>query len=169
MREVIIIVLCVVFIVLGCPDYLSSPDCSTWIKAVSYHLYHANIFHLAANCLSVWFVFQVRPGRKVSKMLAQLFVAFIIASLTYCISPRPVVGISNILFAILGLRTPAFNHPWWKQPGTLVFFGITAAMLFFPQFAALTHIASFILGTCVAAAVRSIRSLNHDLNKATGR
>lgn len=157
MREALITLLIALWLLAGCPDYLSDPGVGCWIKASTYHFFHANIFHLAANCVSIWYLFKVKKGRSDRRMLVELLLAFCIASLTYFISMRPVVGISNILFAVIGLRTPPLGHPWWRSPGTLIFFSITLLMLFLPQLAALTHIASWVLGAVLAALLRKIR------------
>ena len=166
MRYVIAAILCAVFFV-GDKSFLADPAASCWVKAFTYHFFHANIFHLLANLLSIWFMFKAYPARTNKKMLGQLLIAFCIATLTYGISPRPVIGVSNILFAVIGLRSPAFNHPWWKSQSTLIFFGVTAFMLLFPQFAAITHIVSFLCGAAIAALVRKVKELDYDLTRAT--
>lgn len=169
MRYALITALVLVFLILGRPDYLSSPDADLWLRALTYHVFHANIFHLAANILSIWFVFMVTPVRSDKTNISQLVAAYVIATLTFFIATRPVVGVSNILFAVLGLRTPAFNHPWWRSQNTLVFFAITLGMLALPQFAAVTHIVSFICGTILAVVRRCFNSLEDDYRRATGK
>ena len=169
MRRAIILILFLIFILAGCPGYLADPSVNVWLKAVSYHLFHANIFHLAANCLSIWFVFKVKPYRSEKANVRNFFTAFIIATLTWFTATRPVVGVSNILFATLGLRTPSFRHPWWRHPGTLTFFAITLLMLLVPQFSAVTHITSFICGVAIAAVKRKLNSLEDDYRHATGK
>ena len=168
MRYVLTIILALL-VTLGCPDYLADPAVSPWLRAVSYHWFHANIFHLAANCLSIWFVFKVTPYRSEKTNVRNFFTAFIIATLTWFTATRPVVGVSNILFATLGLRTPSFRHPWWRHPGTLIFFAITLLTLLVPQFSAVTHIISFICGVAIAAVKRKLNSLEDDYRHATGK
>lgn len=169
MRYALIIILSLVFLLAGRPDYLASSASDIWLNALTYHFYHANIFHLAANCLSIWYVFMVTPYRSEKDNASHLVTAFLIATLTYFTATRPVIGISNILFAIFGLRTPAFNHKWWRMPGTKVFFGITLAMLLIPQVSALTHITSFLVGTAVSCFRRYVKNLENDYRHAIGK
>lgn len=169
MRYALIIILTLVFIAAGCPAYLADADCSHWLKALTYHFFHANVFHLAANCLSIWFVFMVTPTRSEKRNIRNFLTAALVATFTYFTATRPVVGISNILFAVLGLRTPAFSHPWWRHPGTLTFFAITLGMLAFPQFSALTHIVSFLCGVLLSAGRRTLNSLEDDYRHAVGK
>ena len=103
MRRAIILILFLVFILVGCPGYLADPSVNVWLKAVSYHLFHANIFHLAANLLSVWFIFRVMPYRSDVQNAKDLAFGFIIATLAYFVAMRPVVGISNIIYAVIAL------------------------------------------------------------------
>lgn len=169
MRYALIIILSVIFLVAGCPGYLADSAGNYWLKALTYHCYHANIFHLAANCLSIWYVFKITAYRSEKANARNLLTAFVIATLTYCTATRPVVGISNILFAILGLRTPSFKNAWWKHPGTVIFFAVTLGMLLVPQVSAATHITSFVCGAAVAAVKRKLISLENDYRHATGK
>lgn len=160
MRKIIIALL---FIVYGFADksFLLDSNINIFHRALTYHWYHANIFHLLANTLSICFVFH--PRRK--NLIRNFFTALIIATFTYFIATRPLIGISNILFAMAGLYTPPLSHPYWKSTNTKIFLGITTLMLLVPQVSALTHIVSFICG-CVIA---SIRRLNNEIKRATGK
>lgn len=169
MRRAIILILFLIFILAGCPGYLADPSVNVWLKAVSYHLFHANIFHLAANLLSVWFIFRVMPYRNEAANAKDLAFGFIIATLAYFVATRPVVGISNIIYAVIGLRTPSLSHRWWRQQTTIAFLVLTVAMLLVPRLSALTHIVSFIAGTLVAMGRRKIKSLDNDYRRAAHR
>lgn len=169
MRYALIGILVTIFLAFGCPEYLADLTSNCLLRSLTYHCYHANIFHLAANCLSIWYVFKITPYRSEKTNIRNFFTAFVIASITYFTATRPVVGISNILFAVLGLRTPSFKHPWWRHPGTLVFFAITLGMLALPQFSAITHIVSFVFGTAIAAVKRKLNSLEDDYRHATSK
>lgn len=169
MRYALVIILTLVYFVVGCPEFLADDTAGCWLSALTYHAFHANIFHLAVNCISIWFVFDVTPYRREKANIRNFFTAYLIATATYFTAVRPVVGISNILFAVLGLRTPSFNHPWWRHPGTIVFFAVTLLMLAFPQFSAVTHIASFACGTAISTVKRKLNSLEDDYRHATGK
>ena len=95
-------------------------------------------------------------------------VSFVIGSISYCFALKPVIGFSNILYAMMGLRTPYFRSSWWKQPSVILFLIITLAMVFIPQFSATTHIASYIIGVLVAAIIRFSKDLDYDTRRAAG-
>lgn len=167
MRYLLIALTVTLFILLGCPDYLSSGTINVWIKALTYHAFHANVFHLLANSLSIWLLFRKTTTRTDKQNIKDFLIAYIIATLTYFISLRPVVGISNIIFAVIGLRTPSFKSEWWKAPNTILFFIVSTLLLLFPHFSAITHIVSFVCGVLLACFNRKIKSLENDYRRAT--
>lgn len=159
-RIVIIGILLTMQLLFGCPTFLHY-DCG--YISLAYHFFHANIFHLAVNCLSIWSLF--RKGYRYS--MAPLVWAFLIASASWFCTSDDVVGFSNILFALIGLRSPSLSHSWWKQPFVILFLAITAAMALLPQVSAITHIVSFVLGCIVAGATRIVNSISSDFRRAT--
>lgn len=164
MRYIIIAVLSIVFIFLERPEYLYG---KSFLTSVTYHFFHANIFHLAANCLSVWYLFKKTITRNAKTMIAEILIAYIIATFSYMVAFRPIIGVSNMLFAIIGMRTPAWSSSWWRAKETKLFFGITLFMLLFPQVSAITHITAFIIGVIVSMTKRKIKSLENDYRRAT--
>lgn len=156
MRYVLIAILVIVFALTGRPEFFDA-SIPYWTRAFTYHFLHANIFHLAVNCLSLWFIYQKTTKENVRNFLT----AFAIATLMYCTAFKPVIGISNVLFASIGLRTPAFNHPWWRKTEVLVFFAVTFLMLLVPQFSAFTHITSLACGILVAEGKRGVKEMLH--------
>ena len=148
-------------IALGCPSWLAGDEVNYWLRALSYGAFHANWWHLAVNCLAVWTIFNPRRNDNIRNF----FTAFVISVLVYPLSLRPVVGISNLLYAVIGLRTPALSSRWWRQPGVIAFLVITLLMLFIPQFSATTHIAAFLAGMLVAAVKRGLNSLLKDARR----
>lgn len=160
-RIIFIVVLVAVHIVLGCPSWLAAKEVDYWLRALSYSAFHANWWHLAVNCLAIWTIFS--PKRR-GKALQDV-TAFLIAVLVYPLSLRPVVGISNFLYAVIGLRSPALSSKWWKSPGTITFLAVTLLMLFIPQFSATTHIAAFICGVLAASVKRGLNSLLKDARR----
>lgn len=160
LRIVIVGMLLTMQMLFGCPTFLHYD--SGYISLV-HHFFHANIFHLAVNCLSVWSLF--RKGYQYS--ITPLLWAFLIASMSWFCTSADVVGFSNILFALIGLRSPSFSHSWWKQPSVILFLAITALMALLPQVSAITHIVSFTLGCIVAGAIRIVNSISSDFRRAT--
>lgn len=146
MREVIITLLFAVLVVLGCPDWLATQEVPYWTRAMVYPFFHANIFHLALNCLCIWTMFHPRFKDR----WRVLILGYLISVLVYGLSIHPVIGISNILFAIVGMRTPPFTHKWWRSKNALIFLGVNLLMVFVPKISAVTHIASFIIGVIIA-------------------
>lgn len=162
MREAVIISLLMVFLVIGRPSYLLDPSVPTAVKALTYHVFHANIFHFAGNALSIWVLCRPRTG-----LAKEIAAAFIIASLAYLIALRPVIGVSNIMFALIGLRTPALSDKWWRSKGAAIFLSVTLLTLAIPRLSAVTHIASFVMGVSVAMAARKYRSICDDCRRAS--
>lgn len=100
-------------------------------------------------------------------MIAEILIAYIIATFSYMVAFRPIIGVSNMLFAIIGMRAPAWSSSWWHAKETRLFFGITLFMLVFPQVSAITHITAFIIGVIVSMTKRKIKSLENDYRRAT--
>lgn len=159
-RIVIIGVLISVQLLFGCPVFLHYDNACI---SLVHHFFHANIFHLAVNCLSVWTIF-----RKGYRYDITLFVwAFFIATASWFCTSADVVGFSNFIFAVIGLKTPNLANRWWRQPQVIAFFAITALMALLPQVSAVTHIVSFVLGCIVAGVYRVINNLSRDYSRAT--
>lgn len=149
-RVLVILALVLSQVIFGCPDRMLPGGAPYAVRALEYSFHHASWWHLAVNTLSVWTVY--RPHRKDN--IVHLFVSFVVAFLVYPISLRPCLGFSNILYATIGMRTPAISSPWWRTTPIIVFLVVTVAMLFFPQFSGLSHIAAFACGMLTAAVQR---------------
>lgn len=132
-----------------------------WMRALTYSFFHANWWHLAINCLAAWTIFD--PKRKFSWL--QLVTGYAIAVLVYPLSLNPVIGFSNVLYAVLGLRTPSLRSRWWRQPVVIVFLAVTFAMLLIPRFSATTHIAAFAAGMPCASIRRGYLRLTEDARR----
>lgn len=169
MRYALIIILISLFMIFGCPTYLADTNVPWILRAMSYHFFHANIFHLLANCMSIWFVFSVTPNRTEKDNCRNFLTAYLIATLTLITATRPVVGVSNIIFAVIGLRSPELSHPWWKRRSTITFLGLTVLMLLVPRLSAITHITSFMCGVLAAYLSRWFKSIGNDYRRAAGR
>ena len=158
-RIIIIAVLVILQIVFGAPAFLLGSD-DYWLRALSYSFFHGNWWHLAVNCIAIGTVYKYpcKPCR-------DLLLPYIIAVLVYPLSLRPVIGFSNVLYAVLGLRTPSFKSKWWRQPAVIVFLVVTVALVFIPQFSASTHIAAFLVGIAVASAKRGWLKLTRDARR----
>lgn len=158
-RITLIGVLVAVQMLFGCPAFLHQ-DCGC--ISLVHHFFHANIFHLAVNCLSIWTLFR----KDVRYSMAPLVFAYLIGTASWFCTSADVVGFSNILFALIGLRSPSLRHSWWKHPSVILFLAITALMALLPQVSAITHIVSFVLGCMVAGAFRIFNSIRSDFRRA---
>lgn len=144
----------------GCPEYLHQRD--IWV-ALTYHFFHANLFHLATNVLAIWMVF--RRGVRYRK--TPLLLAYACAVVSWCLTSHPVVGISNIMFAYLGLKTPSFRDPWWRQSTAITFIAVTVGMAFLPNVSAVTHLGAFALGCLSAFIIRILKKIHSDYSRAS--
>ena len=158
-RIVLTGVLAAVMLLFGCPEFLHRDD--AYISLV-HHFFHANVFHLAVNCLSIWGLFR----RGVYYATLPLILAYIIATLSWFCTSADAVGFSNIIFATVGLRTPSLKHEWWRGRPVIIFLSVNALMLLLPQVSAITHIVSFALGCMVAGAARLYKSIRRDYSRA---
>jgi len=158
-RLAVILALVLLQAAFGIPGFMQ--DGPYWERALLYSFFHASWWHLAVNALAAWTIF--RPGRRTPP--AQLATAFIIAVLVYPLSVRPVIGFSNVLYACLGLRTPAITDRWWRRPEVITFLVVTVALVLVPRFSATTHIAAFVLGMGGAALKRKYNDLTSDFRR----
>ena len=120
-----------------------------------YHFLHANVFHLAANMLAGYYAFK-------RCTVSRVVTAYLIASLSFLCVADMVIGFSNIVYAMIGLKTPAFSHPWWRHPGTITFLVVSLLMVFLPNVSAVTHIISFCGGMAVSMISRGVQQIKND-------
>lgn len=153
-------VLVFITMVFGCPGYLHTEGLHV---ALTHHFFHVNIFHLAANALSIWLIFG--RGRKVA--WKTLITAYICATISWYFSSGSVVGMSNMIFAFLGLRTPSLKDAWWRQSAVITFLVVTTCMALIPNISTVTHLTSFILGGVCAAFGRLIMRIKSDYARAS--
>jgi len=159
-RIVIIVLLVVMQAVFGAPQFLLGTE-DYWLRALSYSFFHASWWHLAINAIATWSIFA--PSRKCNWL--HFVIGCIISVLVYPLSLRPVIGFSNVLYAVLGLRTPSLKSKWWRQPSVIVFLVVTVALVFVPQFSATTHIAAFLLGMASAGTKRGWLKITQDARR----
>lgn len=163
-RLVIIIFLVALHALLGTPQFFlgGSPYL---LRAATYSFFHASWWHLAVNCIAIWSIFRPIVFVEPRKYFRVFAVAYIIAILVYPLSFKPVIGFSNVLYAILGLNTPPLSNPWWRQASVVVFLAVTVALICVPVFSTTTHIASFLLGMGCAAIGRCYQDLLSDAGR----
>lgn len=157
----IIIVALVAFYVPDIPECLYTGE---WPAMLVHPFFHANVAHLALNCLAVWTVFDPRTRPE----WWYLPVGFAIAAGAYELTDYMMVGFSSVLFAVAGLRTPSFRSRWWRTWNCWVYIGTMLLMFLAPMFAASAHLICFSIGVAVSACVRFKRRLDYDTRRAKG-
>ena len=150
-------VLLVILLLSGCPAWLHR---DVWYVAFAHHFFHVNVFHLAVNCFSLW---TLRNRIRLPHVVA----ASLLAPASWFFSSADVVGASNFIFALIGLRTPSFRSVWWRQTSVLIFLVTTVLMAALPQVSALTHIISFAFGCAGAAVSRVFSRIADDIRRAS--
>lgn len=158
MEIVIVGVIVSVWIAFGCPDWMAGGS-PYIVRAMLYPLFHASVFHLLTNALAASLVWRRRAS------LVELAVAYVISILVFPLSGRPIIGLSNVIYATVGMRTPAFTSAWWRSSSTLVFLGASIVMLFLPQFAGLSHLCAFALGVVYATLRRALEPTMRDAGR----
>lgn len=138
------------------------PDGAEWllgqgrvVRMLLHHFFHGNVFHLLVNCLSLYFILPRAKGW-------HLAAGYVIGSLSLLATATPVIGASNLIYAVVGVRSPSFDSWWWRHPGTRTFLIVTALMILLPNVSAMTHIASFLVGVLVSMSVRWFRKISND-------
>lgn len=147
-------------ILFGCPVFLHYDY--GYISLV-HHFFHANIFHLAINCLSIWTLFR----KDLRYDIAPLMFAYLIGTASWFFTSSDVVGFSNFIFALIGLRTPSIRNAWWRHPSVITFFVMTILMAFLPNVSAVTHVVSFVMGSGMAGAHRIFSKIRRDYSRAS--
>ena len=153
-------ILIAVYFLCGIPSFIGS---NVTASAFTHHFFHVNIIHLATNC----FVLYAIMGRYALRTeTIQLCVAFIIASLSYYVAVVPTIGASDMIYAIVGLRSPSFRSKWWVSHNTLLFLFFMVAYIFVPGISAVTHIFSFVVAVIISVITRLIKENNRLYEKA---
>lgn len=125
------------------------------VQMFLYHFFHGNLFHLLANGLSLYVIL---PRTKKWQIVA----AYIIACIVALPISQPMLGFSNVIYALIGVKTPSFDSYWWRHSGTIIFFAITLLMLFLPNVSGISHILSFVVGVAVSVIYRFFVRINTD-------
>lgn len=145
-RLVLLVSLVAAHLLLPHPDYLLA-DGHYLLRASTYSFFHAGWLHLAINCLAVYGSY---APRRLSSPWFDLLIPYLIAVAVYPLALRPAIGFSNILYALIGLRTPPLSSRWWRSTPVVVFLAVSLSLLALPQLSATTHLAAFALGVGVA-------------------
>ena len=124
------------------------------VQMLLHPFFHGNIFHLLANALTLYLIV---PRAKTWHLVA----GYALGALSLLAVSNPVIGFSNIIYAVIGVRSPSFDSYWWKHPGTHIFLAVTLAMLLLPNVSAVTHIVSFVGGVIVSVLSRWFKQIEN--------
>lgn len=145
-RYIIIFLLFTVRFCLGCPDWLAD-ESALWTRACLYPFFHASWLHLIINSAAIWTML----GNKHKDTCYVLPIGYLVSILVYPLAVHPCVGISNLLYAVLGMRTPPLScKAWWTNVNVIIFLAVTGTMCFIPSISGSTHVAAFVAGIGIA-------------------
>lgn len=150
-------ILAAIWIAVGIPD--SYALCPVWMRCITYHFFHANLFHLMANGFCLFQM--IRTGRAGWGRLA---IAFAIASVIPLVYHRYMIGFSNILYALTGLSFMSFSR---KTRWTFILASVI--MLPFPQIAGIPHFIALCLGIAISLLINKLDRIGNDIKSATYR
>ena len=98
-----IVLLLVLFLLPVSPDQTGAVSGGPLWCYVVYMFFHANLFHLLGNCLSVYLVWHFRSDPPPFVVAASLYGVALLAALITC-TDTPTVGASGVVFASVGFR-----------------------------------------------------------------
>lgn len=113
---------------------------SSLFPHLTFCIFHANVFHLAANALTLCLL---RPAGRdlLSGYIISLLASFV------AVTAAPTVGFSGALYAMIGMRTTLFRGRFTFPKAW--FAGFLLAGLFLPHVNGLLHVLCFVAGAAV--------------------
>ena len=104
MKYLLSLTLTIVYILFG--NELGYTQTSAWYTHITYMFQHANLWHLSVNILSLITVWISLQRHAKSIQILPMFIVGILASfLPYASFELPTVGISGVIYAMLGMLT----------------------------------------------------------------
>lgn len=116
-----------------------------------YHFYHASVLHAALNCwslLSVVFLYEI----SLSRMLTAYAVAASVPAV--CLSHHPTVGLSGVIFVLLGTISFEVKRKRYYQSWMIAFIAIG---FLFPNTNAWVHLYCYLAGVIAALLNKPIK------------
>jgi membrane associated rhomboid family serine protease len=134
-------------VLLGCP----------WWHHLTFHFVHGNVFHLLCNLFALFMFCRSGRFRPTDWLLGLAFAT----AFSFIIPTRmPLVGFSGVLMYCLGLALPSVWRYRKARISMYLFLIISAASLFFNQWAAF-----FLHALCIAAGILTTKTKEtiHDI------
>lgn len=161
---VVLTVIWAIYFAVGIPDFMY--ESGHWMsKAVSHHIFHANIFHLGINTASLFMLYR-KTNRHV---FVELPLAWLMASLSYMAALRPAIGLSDILYAVCGLRFHGYFPNWRSDRKAWLFIATLSVFCLIPGASGMTHAASFISSAAVIHVYTMTKGILDDYRKSINK
>lgn len=119
---------------------------SVW-GILGFHFFHANIFHLLLNIVSLWIFHPRWTTVAVGYAVASLAAAVLVVMDVDMLLSRPTIGLSAMLFACFSRKYVSWHLPVWK---VLV---ANIILAFLPMFSWAIHLMAFFGGYAVWYAI----------------
>jgi membrane associated rhomboid family serine protease len=123
-----------------------------------YMFFHANVFHLAGNCLGAYYLV-----RNIKSLVAAYGVSVALSFIIY--APFPTVGFSAPLYVLAGIYGRLFQRNPFKEPSLLITYVLLVAGLFIPHLNGLLHIAALGCGVLISLFSRFVKQIQYDYRK----
>lgn len=129
------------------------------VNAMTFHLIHANIFHLIGNLIAL---------AVVGKAWWRIILGYIITTILFLCANNDVVGFSAIIYFVWATYMwNIFKAPFdIKIKNFSIVLFVMVASYFTPQLSFFMHFAPFILGLLVSGLISIYRRTNNDINAA---
>lgn len=163
MRCIVIcgIVLCYLF----CSPETIMHNGNPWIvRAILHNFLHGNVFHLASNIMMLWLLY---PNMRKHRMLI-FGLSLIIATASFAVSDGDSIGLSDVLYATMGLSALPLKSKWWQTPIAKFFLLSFLVAFLLPNISAMTHLVSYIVGFVTARCIDKCQKLGDDYCRAGG-
>lgn len=154
--KIAIIAILTIIYLCGTPcEQFGVSSTSPWWTHFTYQLFHGNIAHLLCNIYALWFCLDKK--RFQAKSILPIYLITVAASFIGQ-SPIPVVGISGVIFSILGINLALAP----TKPNIIYMIMILSAGFIMPQISGITHLACFIMGFISSAIHKNLKRFKND-------
>lgn len=128
---------------------------SPWWTHFTYHFFHGNLIHLLSNVYAIWFCVNKKRFTIITLLSAYLLsvaASFIVGS------PIPIVGLSGMIFVILGINLSSVP----TKINIVYMLAILIVGYIIPNISGSTHLACFLVGLITSAIYKNIKNFKHD-------
>lgn len=123
-----------------------------------YMFFHANVFHLALNCLGAYFLV-----REIKPLIAAYLISVALSFILY--AKYPTLGFSAPLLVLVGYYGNLLSRNPFREPRLLMAYSILIAGLFNPKLNGLIHIAAMLCGILLSLLNNVIARLRYDYRR----